>query len=713
MLNGNPTFVSRSRSFLAAFSLLAIGGVTAHAQRQVLLQEGFNTDGAGTRYTVDGGGVLEVNQISPDLAQLGPVYWARSSDVSFVGVPGATPARRALFNWHHTIDPSAVTISPQFGTLFDATVNWLTKGKANPRVLYSGDTATVGPGDQYLLDRLTAKGATITSDPAVAGGVTTPLPSAANFDLVLKSSAGDSGLPSRYTQFKVPMLIYNAADLDDELVSSIGQSAASLEIPNMTIATNHPAAGGLTGTVPFITGGAASFDTIGDFLPEGAVVLAQYSRTNGFVVSSLELADQLVDGTVASVKATNTITGADIADTAAGNWAGDNTPPGTPTDTYVLVGRGKIQVSQPGKYSFALGVDDGGRLRIDRDKNGLTAADTVISVNSTGGFRNVIADVDFAAAGTYDFEWLMFDQGGDAGSEVSVAIAAGGGGVEPIDSSAWELLGQEGATSPVKLSGPITMVSYSPTSAPVIDTRPLVVLLEEGSAGGLVLSGGPFVGFEGSAFWAGAGMNKGGDAWPLPATGDRTVTLNPVNVAGKTNVQISMAVAGTFLDFEASNGSRGSSDYLEVAVDPDGAGPKDFQRLMFFTAPSGSLKYFDDRTTHPGNPVRLGLRFQDVTYDVPAGATDLVIQIRGIDTFWNEIFAFDNIRVTAGSSSSGTPTISIARNGTDIVITFSGGTLQRSATMSATDWQDVTTTGTTFTVPAAQQTGHAFFRVKG
>jgi len=699
-----------SRAALATMgAAICVLAFTSHGKaQQVLYQEGFNTDGSGTRYTVDGGGVLEVNQIDPSLAQLGPVYWARSSDVSFVGVPGATPARRALFTWHHTIDPSTVTISPQFGTLFDATVNWLTKGKTNLRVLYSADASSpAGPGDQYLIDRLTAKGATITSDPAVAGGINTPLPAATDFDLVLKTSGGDSGLPSRYTSFHVPMLIYNAADLDDELVSSIGQSAQSLEIPAINIKTNHPAAGGLTGSVPLITGGPAPFDTIGDFLPENSVVLAEYGRTNAFVVNSLDLANQLISNTIPSIKATNTITAADIADTTTGSWPLDNPPPGTPTDTYVLVGRGQIQVTTPGKYSFALGLDDGGRLRIDRDKNGLSAADTVITVDSTGGFRNTIADVDFAAAGTYDFEWVMFDAGGDAGSEVSVALAAGGGGIEPIDSSAWEVLGTDNPTSPVRLSGPITVVSYSPTVPTVVETHPFIVLLEEGSAGGLVLSGGPFIGFEGSAFWGGSGMNKGGDTWPLPASGDRTLTLNPINVAGKTNVQITMAVAGTFLDFEQSNGSRGSSDYLEMVIDPDGSGPLDFQRLMFFTAPSGSLKYFDDRTTHPGNPTRLGLRFQDVTYNVPPGATDMVIQIRGITTFWNEIVAFDNIRVTAGATASA-PTISIAKGSTGPVITFTGS-LQRSDKLPATSWTDVAATSP-YTVPAGSAT--AFFRAK-
>lgn len=43
--------------------------------------------------------------------------------------------------------------------------------------------------------------------------------------------------------------------------------------------------------------------------------------------------------------------------------------------------------------------------------------------------------------------------------------------------------------------------------------------------------------------------------------------------------------AGTFLDFERSSFARGSVDYLEVVIDPDANGPKEFERLIFFTPP--------------------------------------------------------------------------------------------------------------------------------
>ena len=41
---------------------------------------------------------------------------------------------------------------------------------------------------------------------------------------------------------------------------------------------------------------------------------------------------------------------------------------------------------------------------------------------------------------------------------------------------------------------------------------------------------------------------------------------------------------------------------------------------------------------------------QDITYRIPDGATDLVIRIDALTTWWNEIVAFDNIRVTSGGA---------------------------------------------------------------
>src|SRR4029077_17619606 len=136
----------------------------------------------------------------------------------------------------------------------------------------------------------------------------------------------------------------------------------------------------------------------------------------------------------------------------------------------------------------------------------------------------------------------------------------------------------------------------------------------------------------------------------------------PVNVAG-TNVQVTVALAATFLDFE-------TSDYLDIVAFPTGTSGSEVL-LEHYSPPDGNTKYFVD-TTH-ANAHRLNLNFQDVTYDIPAGATDLVIEFRAATTWWNEIVAFDNVRIPAGSSAPPPPPpLSIKLVGNKVEITFTG-----------------------------------------
>ena len=93
-----------------------------------------------------------------------------------------------------------------------------------------------------------------------------------------------------------------------------------------------------------------------------------------------------------------------------------------------------------------------------------------------------------------------------------------------------------------------------------------------------------------------------------------------------------VGLAATVLDFE-------NTDYLRISIDPDGDGPKDFQVLSnFIGTPQKSIS--DGKT-------ELTTEFKDVTFDVPAGATNLVVRFDAQSTFYNEIIAFDNVRITA------------------------------------------------------------------
>ncbi|MBX3745969.1 MAG: hypothetical protein KF833_11740 [Verrucomicrobiae bacterium] len=608
-----------------AVAIVAVGHAMA---AELIYQEGFNDDGEAAtpkRYTTTGRFTSEVPH-DPGLVassgdQVGPVYWAHRSEVSIVGVYGPTPERRALLAWDAAIQEEDV--SPQFWTLFDATIHWLLRGKASATVLISADSTSA----QSLADRLATRGHTVVDD-----DISIP-DSAVVADLIIKTP-NNLGTPGRFARTGKPLLTFSALDHDDLLVSTIG-ATATFEAGNGTVVdAAHPAAGGLTGSFPVATG-SYTWQLVGDNLPGGAITVATLSRSIPPTAASLADVDAMIAGSKPSDRSEETVDTLDFSDASPGDWFWDYPVPGGATGVWGLQARGQIQVTANGTYSFALGMDDGARLRIDRDGNGFSEADNVIVEDAAGGHRARYGTVQLNT-GTYPFEVVAFNSGGGGSLELSVSTETGAPDTSPISSGTWELLGETSGN--VRLQGAITAASYVPTGDAETVTVPLLVLLNgpEDSPAGSVYGGGAFTGYEGTGFFAGAALNK----FDSDGSGTtKTLTLPPVNVAGKENVRVTFAAAATFLDFE-------TDDFLDLWIDPNNSG--NFSQLVRFTAPSGNDKYFDDRLTNPSNPTQLGLAFKDVTYPIPQGATDLVIQIRAFTTWFNEIVAFDDIRITAG-----------------------------------------------------------------
>src|SRR5262245_50200054 len=268
----------------------------------------------------------------------------------------------------------------------------------------------------------------------------------------------------------------------------------------------------------------------------------------------------------------------------------------------------------------------------------------------------------------------------------------------------WQLIGT------LLPNGAITVATFVQPGDPTNRTLPLLVLLNgpNDTPAGSVYGGGPFTGFEGTNFFGGAALNK----FDVDGTGTpKTLTLRPIDVTGKQNVKLTIAAAGTYLDFEQSTGPT-VGDYLDVWIDTDGNGPNDFVQLINFTAPSGTDKYFDDRNTKPNNPTRLGLEFKDVTYDIPAGATQLIVQIRAFTTWFNEIVGFDNIRITEGAAQITSPQITgISQSGNNVTITWvNGGTLESAPSLAAPiTW---TSTGDSDGSYTEAVSGNKYFRVR-
>ena len=219
------------------------------------------------------------------------------------------------------------------------------------------------------------------------------------------------------------------------LLGSIG-ATATFEAGTATIATNHPAAGGLTGTFTVATG-SYTWNLAGDILPNGATTVATFVHEIPPTAASLADVDAMVAGTKTTIR----------QPTPCRSWISPTLPPATTRWTTRFPGvrpasgsgrHRQTQRGRGGKYSFAVASDDGARLRIDLDKNGITAADNVIVNDVAQGHTPKYADVTFAAAGTYDFEVTSFNSGGGGDLEFSVSTQANGGDTSAISSGSWD-----------------------------------------------------------------------------------------------------------------------------------------------------------------------------------------------------------------------------------------------------------------------------------
>ncbi|MDZ4782097.1 MAG: PEP-CTERM sorting domain-containing protein [Planctomycetia bacterium] len=604
-----------------ALSRFAVAGVAwlltvTSARAQLPYAEGFNTDGDGVRYTVGGRGTDFIFD-----AGGGPSYWEHNFNVGDVGVINKAPARWASLLWTHDIDTTQWTDDAL--DVFDATVNWASQGRATNLVTYMTPPPTTA-ADLFVRDRLVAAGHTVEGIALDAF----PLPTAANARLILHASPTDVTPPTKFNAYAVPVITWNSSGLDDMGLTSIG---AQVPVTNGQVKITdptHPAAGGKSGTIQWTTDPQSLFAP-GRTIAVGGKVVATFNASVAPTMDSLAKVDQLIAGQLGGTTATSTVTTADLAAPTGGNWPFNGAVPGAPGDGFAVRGLGQLTVDAAATYSFALSGDDGGRFRIDVDRNGqFNAADDVIVDDALHAFQDSFGSVALQT-GNYDFEWVSFDNTTDFASEVSVAFNPGGGQIGPITIDNWTVLGDHLASDPVKLSGDIALTTYIPDV--VLQERPALVVVDTGAD----LLGGRISGQEGTGFFAGADINEpsygaGGDNIP------RSLTLAPIDVTGETGLQITVAMAGTNIDFE-------NNDFLRILADPDGEGP----------LPSVTVANFvgDDTKALVYQGQALGNVLEDFTFDLPAGATNLVIRFEAYSTFYNEILAFDNVRITSDSTN--------------------------------------------------------------
>jgi hypothetical protein len=692
----NPTPL---RALCTGLAAALAASVMVHAQ-EILLQEGFNTDGdmaTPRRYTLIGREAFEPDRIINELGlfdQKGPMYWAHNFDVSYVGNP-TIPARRAIVTWRGTLtDPSVDTATDDLLELWESTVDWLLEGKAAATIVVHPTLSAIG----VLADHLLAAGHTVVDDDTSVGNEL-DLPG----DLFIHGPGASN--PSRFVLMPKPVITLNAPDYDDMLVGSIG-TAVTFEPGQVTIqSANHPAAGGKTGSFDAFTG-SHLFELIGSFLPSNAVTLATVRRVVPPSVANLADVDAMIAGTKMNESVTAQEVAVDFADASAGNWFIDFPVPGGYTGNWGLRIQGTLNVAAAGTYRFALGSDDGARFQIDLDDNGFTVDDNVLEDPGPHAHQIVYANIEFTAAGDYDFQIIAYNSGGGGSLELSVGIFEAAEVLDDnLNSGYWELIGTDGAFSPVTLDGTVDVTAYTATGADVIREEPLIVLLNGPgeTPPGAFYDGGPVSGFEGAGYLAGAGLNK----WAYPdGLTYRAVQFNPVDVEGRENVRLTVAFAASVVDFE-------DSDFLDVIIYPNGLASTPVTLAHFRGVQNAVQPWLADANQNFVR--RLTRQFADFSYNIPEGATDLVIEIRAATSWWTELLAIDNVRLTAGGAAGEGPVLSTPTlTANDITLSWTGGqspfVIQRTDAFPATWVSVVTNDASTVTVPLSGTTG--FFRVQ-
>jgi hypothetical protein len=677
-------------------AIVASLSVTAFAQQELIYQEGFNTDGEKAnpqRYTFTGRDVFEVPRIQSELNnydQKGPLYWAHNFDTTFVGNPGI-PERRMILTWRAGADISGA--SADLLKLVDSSVDWLLKGKKNATIVVNPNVASLGG----LADHWAGLGHTLVDDD-LAG---VPDEQDVQGDLFIHGPG--AGNPSRFVLSKKPVIVINAPDYDDMLVGSIGSTVTFTPGKATVGVESHPGAGGLKGSFDAFTG-PEQFEVTGSYLPEGAIKLATVTRIVPPAVNNLGDVDAMIAGTKVHQKTAGTATELDFSDASAGNWGFDNALPGGYTGNWGINATGKLRVAAAGTYRFALGSDDGARLAIDLDKNGLTDADAVLTDPGPHAHQVVYVNVTFPTSGTYDFGAIGYNSSGGGSLEVSVALASGDVPDDALDSGYWEVLSTAGA-SPVTLQAAAAVTGFVASGPDVEVQEPLIVLLNGPTdvPPGFFYDGGAFSGFEGTGFIGASGLNK----WPYPdGQSYRSIRLKPVNVAGKPKVRVTVALAATVVDFE-------TSDFIETWAYPNGANSTPVRLSNFRGVQNAIQPWLADENEKFVR--RLTKQFADFTFDVPAGATDLVLEFRAATTWWTEIAALDNVRITSGDPVAAKPIsdVKATASGENLVITFKDGTkpfiLRGKATLDGPWVELLTTDQNTISVPLGLATG--FFQV--
>ncbi|MDB6155968.1 MAG: C-type lectin domain protein [Chthoniobacteraceae bacterium] len=149
-------------------------------------------------------------------------------------------------------------------------------------------------------------------------------------------------------------------------------------------------------------------------------------------VRNLAIADALIAGNDQVRKTTSYYTRSSMTDSGSeGDFGSDPGVVGAANeDQFVVLSTGYLVVKpgEAGDYVFRLNADDGQRLRIDTNRDGVL--EDIIVDDVLSGPHNVDSGTVTLAPGSYALEWTWFEDGGGAEGELSAS--RGGGAFVPL-----------------------------------------------------------------------------------------------------------------------------------------------------------------------------------------------------------------------------------------------------------------------------------------
>ncbi len=611
-----------------ALCMVCLGAKRLAAQAPILFTEDFNRDGLGTRYS--GVGFGSRNESSDD------GYWQRSV-LTPIGRRLAFPLDDDIRGDQYTAEAMAV---------FDQAIRWLTQEAMQPTslriawVLNSLDDNDVS--DVFWIRRLESQGHTVkliempNRDFFKANMV-------ADQDLVIISDDINSNrIGDRLRHSPVPILNTEAALNDNFRIARDEAGNAdrhSLQIRD----ASHPVVQGRSeGEIVRWLDQARELPQIRDLVVDHTVVVATYLVVP--TVNSLRVVDLMLSGDLPTTQVTDSFEFAAFNDNTnlqITHWARfASEPPGTEgrddRDHYAIVARGVFEVHQTGDYSFAIAGDDGGRLRIDLNRDGmLDGTDDVIVDDAIHGYE---ASERFGSIslpkGDYPFEWIGFEQTGDAAWALSYKPGAN---QQSFSERTWDVSSTDSLFEDIRIKEPFEVTSYfldRDAAGPIMPSDdPAIVAIDARPRADTV---GGFANIEGEAYFAGQNLDE--DFGGLEASPDmpRVLQLNPIDVASAANPKLTFALA-------APQGPWESVDFLRVLIDLENDGS--FETLVEYRGG------FEGGTVSDGTVI-LSSTFQDVSFDLPAASRQLVIRFEAYSTGGDEVMGLDHIRISDGALRS-------------------------------------------------------------